>query len=90
MEKGHGKTIAKEIRKGKRKGKKEKMKIVVDLGTTIDWTTQRVVEKKFKTKFAATWILIVVKEASDKFHQNFQASLWVDPHRYIGMNLDPQ
>jgi hypothetical protein len=44
------------------------MKIVVDLGTTIDWTTQRVVEKKFKTKFAATWILIVVKEASDKFH----------------------
>jgi hypothetical protein len=36
VEKGHGKTIAKEIRKGKRKGKKEKMKIVVDLGTTID------------------------------------------------------
>jgi len=30
------KTIAEEIRRGKQKGKKEKMKIVVDLGTTID------------------------------------------------------
>jgi hypothetical protein len=82
--------VAEEIRKGKRKGKKEKMKIVVDLGTTIDWTTQRVVEKFFKTKFVATWILIVVKESCDKFHHNFQASLWADPHRYIGMNLDRQ
>ncbi len=82
--------MAEEIRKGKRKGKKEKMKIVVDLGTTIDWTTQRVVEKFFKTKFVATWILIVVKESCDKFHHNFQASLWADPHRYIGMNLDRQ
>jgi len=30
------KTIVEEIRRGKRKEKKEKMKIVVDLGITID------------------------------------------------------
>ncbi len=63
------KTIVEEIRKGK------KLKIVVDMGTTIGQTTQRVVEKHFKTKFVATWILVVAKEVSDKFLQNFKASL---------------
>ncbi len=38
------------------------------MGTMIDRTIERVVEKHFKTNFVATRILIVAKEASDKFH----------------------
>jgi hypothetical protein len=35
------------------------------MGTTIDQTIERVVEKHLKTNFATTWILIVTKEAGD-------------------------
>jgi hypothetical protein len=58
------------------KGKKgKKLKIVIDMGITIDRRTQRVVDKHFKTKFVATWILVVAKEVGDRFHHKFQASL---------------
>jgi hypothetical protein len=36
--------------------------------TSIDQIVQKIVEKCDKTRFAITWILIVVRDKGDKFH----------------------
>jgi hypothetical protein len=40
-----------------------------------------------KTQFVTTYFAIVVREVDDKFHQNFQIGLQINPHTYIGMNI---
>ncbi len=57
------------------------------MGTTANASIIRIVEKHARTQFIATWTPTTIKEVGDRFHQNFQASLWIDPHKYIDANL---
>jgi hypothetical protein len=82
------KEIAKEINEGKQKEKEEKqVKWTVELGLTTNQTAQKCVEKHVRTKFIAAWTLVVVTKVGDYFHQEFQESLCVDPHKYKGVNM---
>ncbi len=48
------KTITKEIKEGRQKEKEDKwLKIIANLGTTSNQTTQKVVEKHIKAQFVA-------------------------------------
>jgi hypothetical protein len=79
------KVVVKEIKEGKRKRNKWTQKIS-KLGIIANKTTIRIVEKHVRTQFITAWTP-TIKEVGDRFHQNFQASLWVNPHRYMGANL---
>ncbi len=57
------------------------------MGTVTDITIIIIIEKRTRTQFIITWTPTTIKEVGDRFHQNFQASLQVDPRRYMGANL---
>ncbi len=82
------KAVTKEINEGKQKKKEEKqVKWTVESGPTVDQTVQKCEKKCVRTKFIVVWTLVVVIEVDDCFHQEFQASLCVDPHKYKGVNM---
>jgi hypothetical protein len=61
------KDVVEEIRKKRWKEREDKwFKKGVD--TSIDQIVQKIVEKCDKTRFATTWISIVIREKGDKFH----------------------
>jgi hypothetical protein len=45
------------------------------LGTVVNKTVIKIVEKCVKAQVTATWTPTIIKEVGDKFHHNFQASL---------------
>ncbi len=57
------------------------------MGIVTYITTIIIIEKHVRAQFIATWTPTTIKEVGDKFHQNFHASLQVDPQRYMGANL---
>jgi hypothetical protein len=57
------------------------------LGTIANIIAIIIIEKHVRAQFIVIWTPTTTKEVGDKFHQNFQASLQVDPHRYMGVNL---
>jgi len=70
------KAIVKEIKEGRWKEKEDqKLTKVIDVRIAKNWIAQKVVEKCMKTQFVATWILAIIREVGDKFHQNFQVDL---------------
>jgi hypothetical protein len=61
------KDVVEEIRKKRWKEREDKwFKKGVD--TSIDQIVQKIVENCDKTRFATTWISIVIREKCDKFH----------------------
>jgi hypothetical protein len=79
------KKIVEEIRACKRKDKQDKW--VAKLGSIIEQTTWKIVEKCSKTQFIQAWILTIVVEVGDHFHHDFQIGLWIDPCKYMGVNI---
>jgi len=57
------------------------------LGIVANRANIRILEKHARTQFTTTWIPIAINKVDDKFHQNFQVGLQVNPHRYMGGNL---
>jgi hypothetical protein len=67
MKKPMDKDVVEEIRKKRWKEREDKwFKKGVD--TSIDQIVQKIVENCDKTRFATTWISIVIREKCDKFH----------------------
>jgi hypothetical protein len=48
---------------------------------------QKVVEKWAKTQFSTTWILTIVEEVGNKFHQKFYTGMRANLYKYIIMNF---
>ncbi len=57
------------------------------MGIVVDKKTIKIVEKRAKAQFIATWIPTIIKDVDDRFHLNFQADLQIDTSRYMGANL---
>lgn len=57
------------------------------MGIATNWTTQKVVNKLVRTQFIAIWTPTVIEEVGENFLQNFQTSLWTNPHKYKVVNL---
>jgi hypothetical protein len=48
---------------------------------------QSLIEKRYKLDFNQTWSTIAIREAGNRFHQNFRASFKAHPLRYKSNNL---
>jgi len=57
------------------------------LGSTIEQTTQKIVENHARARFTTTWTLISIVEMGDCFHHDFQVGLQVDLCKNMGLNL---
>jgi hypothetical protein len=57
------------------------------LGIVANRANIKILEKHARAQFTTTWTPIAINKVGDKFHQNFQVGLQVNPHRYMGVNL---
>jgi hypothetical protein len=76
------------IREQRKKEREEtKKRCAADSHSVVNKVAQRLVEKRYRANFKLTWSTLAIKEASNKFHQNFQTSFRAHPLGYKGVNL---
>jgi hypothetical protein len=66
---------------------REQRKKERDSHRVVNKVAQRLVEKRYRANFNLAWSTLAIKEASNKFHQNFQTSFRAHPLGYKGVNL---
>jgi hypothetical protein len=81
--------VAKHIRKSRRKERQDKQakKTLITM-FVVEKLVERKLVKQQLANFIIPWSSSIVKEARNKFHSNFKASLQAHPLRYRSVNLD--
>ncbi len=84
------KAIWKQIKEGRWKEKEEKC-VWKSTNVMVEarWVIKRIAKKLARKLLALTWFVVVVREASELFHYNVQASLRTNPYsKYTTINVN--
>ncbi len=87
-EKSLGKEVVEKIKQqNKRRKEDKKVKWVVNSLNVAKRAIQKLAKNRARTNFMSAWFVVVIREASDRFHQNFAMGLKEHPLLYKGVNL---
>ncbi len=84
------KAKRKQIKEGRWKEKEEKcVRKSTDVMAKARWVAKTIAKKLIRKLFVLTWFVVVVREASELFHYNVQASLQTNPYyKYKTINVN--
>lgn len=73
-------------RQNKGKGR-QRAKRVIELGSIVEWATQKIVEECLKTWFIVTWTPTTIPKVGEHFQYDFQTCFQTNLCKYMGVNL---